>query len=78
MNRRPRESPWYWSELSQMEAESFEERQLACPRCGYLMGFAYSDSKGHIKLKCQKCKSISTLNFAYFRRLRGYRRRYMN
>lgn len=65
----------YYAELSQMEAKEFAERQLKCPQCGFPLGFAFSDCAGHLKLKCRKCKSISVLNFAYFRRQRGVRRR---
>ena len=54
------------AELSRKEAEEFIERELKCPVCGYTVGVAYSDSKGHLKIKCQKCKTISVINFAYF------------
>ena len=42
------------AELSRKEAEEFIERELKCPVCGYIVGVAYSDSKGHLKIKCQK------------------------
>ena len=63
----------YRAELSKQEAEEFVERELKCPKCGYLVATAFSDASGHFKIKCQKCKSISVLNFAYF-----CRRRYRN
>ena len=63
------------AELSRKEAEEFIERELKCPVCGYIVGVAYSDSKGHLKIKCQKCKTISVINFAYFYR-RKYKQRY--
>ena len=54
------------AELSQKEAEEFIERELKCPKCGYLVAFAFSDAKGHFKIKCKKCKRVSIMNFAYF------------
>lgn len=64
----------YKAELSRREAEEFVERELKCPFCGFIVGVAYSDSKGHLKIKCQKCKTISVLNFAYFCRRKRSRR----
>ena len=61
--------------LSKKEAENFVERELKCPVCNFMIGVAYSDSKGHLRIKCQKCKTVSVLNFAYFCR-RKYKRRY--
>ena len=63
------------AELSRKEAEEYIERELKCPVCNFIVGVAYSDSKGHLKIKCQKCKNISVLNFAYFCR-RKYKKRY--
>ncbi len=63
------------AELSKKEAEEFIERELKCPKCGYLVAFAFSDAKGHFKIKCKKCKEVSVLNFAYFCR-RKIKRRY--
>ena len=60
--------------LSQQEANEFVERELCCPYCGYMVGIAFSDCTGHLKLKCKKCKRISVLNFAYFCR-RRFRRK---
>ena len=62
------------AELSRKEAEEFIERELKCPVCGYIVGVAYSDSKGHLKIKCQKCKTISVINFAYFYRRKNKQR----
>ena len=64
------------AELSRQEAEDLVERELRCPRCNYMVGIAYSDcNSGHMKMKCQKCKNIWTLNMAYFCR-RRYLRKY--
>lgn len=63
------------AELSKQEAEEFVERELKCPECGFLIATAYSDAAGHFKIKCQKCKKISVLNFAYFCRRKHKRTR---
>ena len=54
--------------LSALESTHLTERALYCPHCGYRIGMAFSDSAGHIRAKCQRCKTISVLNLAYFRR----------
>ncbi len=59
------------AELSRQEARAFVERELKCPVCDFTVGVAFSDSKGHLKIKCQKCKTISVLNFAYFCRMKN-------
>lgn len=63
------------AERSRREAEELLERELRCPQCGYVVGSAYSDSTGHLKVKCKKCKNVFILNFAYFRRQKPYRRK---
>ena len=63
------------AEQSRKEAEELIERALICPECGFRSGVAYSDAAGHFKIKCQKCKTVSVLNLAYFRR---QRQRYRN
>ena len=46
-------------------------RDVRCPRCSYLIIKVYSDTIGHIRPKCPKCKAVDTLDLAYFRRQRG-------
>ena len=53
--------------LSRIEAKDLKERSIKCPECGYQIGVVFSDAKGHISVKCQKCKTVSVLNLAYFR-----------
>ena len=62
------------AELSRREAESLVERELKCAECGYKAGTVFSDCTGHLTIRCRKCKTVSVLNLAYFRRHR--RRRY--
>lgn len=56
------------AERSRQEASSLVERDLLCPQCGYKAGTVFSDCCGHMTIKCQKCKMVSVLNLAYFRR----------
>ena len=74
MTRYTTEEAQYRAMLSQQEANEFVERELCCPYCGYMVGIAFSDCTGHLKLKCKKCKRISVLNFAYFCRRRCRRK----
>ena len=67
----------YRAEQSRQEAQEFVERELKCPECGFVVAAAFSDAAGHFKVKCQKCKNIFVLNFAYFCR-RKIRRRNEN
>lgn len=62
------------AELSRREAEGLVERELKCPECGYKAGTVFSDCTGHLTIRCRKCKTVSVLNLAYFRRHR--RKRY--
>lgn len=56
------------AELSRREAAQLVERALHCPECGYKAGSAFSDCTGHLTIRCRKCKAVSVLNLAYFRR----------
>lgn len=56
------------AELSRKEAENLVERELRCPECGYKAGTVFSDCTGHLTIRCRKCKTVSVLNLAYFRR----------
>lgn len=38
------EAARYRAELSRQEAEEFVERELKCPKCGYLVATAFSDA----------------------------------
>jgi phage FluMu protein Com len=58
-------------DLSRQEAEHLGQRQIRCSKCNFLIMQAYSDCRsGHAEIKCQKCKQISVVNFAYFCRRR--------
>ena len=62
-------------DLSVSESENLSLREIRCPRCNYLIIKVYSDSIGHIRPKCPKCKAEDTLNLAYFRRQKGIGKR---
>lgn len=54
-------------ELSENEITELNERTILCPKCGFKLGEVFSDASGHIKIKCQKCKFVGTLNLSYFK-----------
>lgn len=66
----------YRAEQSKQEAQEFVERELKCPVCDYMIASVFSDASGHFKVKCQKCKTISVLNLAYFCRRKYKRKQY--
>lgn len=61
-------------ELSLMEVESMEKRNLNCPICGFRIIGVYADRTGHAEVKCRKCKFEGPINLAYFRRQHRHRR----
>ncbi len=67
------------ADRSQREADNLAERALRCPVCGFKIGVAYSDSTGHIRTKCQKCKDIRkvTIKVNIYRLKSSKRRRSM-
>lgn len=59
---------------SRIEASTLEEKDLYCPICNFRIQTVYSDIKGHLRVKCPKCKEIHILNLAYFRRMKQLKR----
>ena len=55
-------------ELSWLEVEKMEKRDLKCPICGFRIQGVYADRVGHVEIKCRKCKYEGPVNLAYFRR----------
>lgn len=55
-------------ELSKLEVENMDKRDLRCPICGYRIVGLYADRTGHAEVKCQKCKFEGPVNLSYFRR----------
>ena len=44
-------------------------RDIRCPVCSFRIMTAFEDAgRGHIKLKCQKCKKETVLDLRYFRK----------
>ena len=62
---------------SRIEADELSQREIRCPHCGYLIQKVFSDATGHLSIKCQKCKNVSILNLAYFRKARIRKRSYI-
>ena len=58
--------------LSFGECENLKERDLNCPYCNAPITGVFSDAKGHLRVKCNKCKANMVLNLAYFRTMKGY------
>ena len=56
-----RNSARHRASLSAREATHLLERPLYCPECSFKIGVAYSDCAGHVRTKCQKCKTVSIL-----------------
>ena len=57
-------------ELSRREAEALPKKVLNCPICGFRIMGTYEDRRGHVEIKCRKCKFEGPVNLAYFRRQR--------
>lgn len=55
-------------ELSRLEVEGMDKRDLKCPICGFRIEGVYADRTGHAEVKCRKCKFEGPLNLSYFRR----------
>ena len=55
---------------SEAECDDLTLRDVHCPHCGYLLDRVYSDASGHRQIKCRKCKEITVMNMAYFRRVK--------
>ena len=60
-------------ELSRLEVEEMDKRDLKCPICGFRIEGVYSDRTGHAEIKCRKCKFEGPVNLSYFRRQKRYR-----
>ena len=60
--------------MSLEEAEAQERHEIRCPICGFLKGYVVGEKKGTVSLKCGRCKYDGSMNLAYFRRLKQYKR----
>ncbi len=54
-------------EMSKTEVTELTLRDLRCPNCRFLIDKIYSDIRGHMQVKCPKCKNAYIMNLAYFR-----------
>ena len=61
--------------LSQSECENIELRAVRCPYCDFVIAMVYADAQGHFLAKCQKCKMVTPINLAYFRRMASHCRK---
>lgn len=71
---RPPPSPEIEEKLnkSEQEAKGLELRNIKCPTCQFVVGKVFSDAKGHIRIKCPKCKCDRIINLLYFCRHEGF------
>lgn len=52
---------------SRTEVADLTSRDLICPNCHFRIETIFSDIRGHIQVKCKKCKNEYIMNLAYFR-----------
>ena len=57
---------------SRIETDTLKQRDLRCPECNFKIQTVFSDAKGHLGVKCPKCKGTYVLNLAYFRTMSGH------
>lgn len=66
---------------SEKETAGLQFRPIYCPYCKIYLFDVFEDIRGHIAVKCNKCKSIVPINPAYFKKysaLGRYRRKRRN
>ena len=54
-------------EISKAEVATLTKRDILCPNCNFRISTVFADARGHMQVKCKKCKNEYILNFAYFR-----------
>lgn len=60
---------------SKQEAEKLPKRIIRCPICGFKLEETYGYGASYVQVKCRKCKFEQPLNLAYFRRIKGFKRK---
>lgn len=53
--------------ISKAEVATLTKRDILCPNCNFRISTVFADARGHMQVKCKKCKNEYILNFAYFR-----------
>lgn len=53
---------------SEKETAGLQFRPIYCPYCKIYLFDVFEDIRGHIAVKCNKCKSIVPINPAYFKK----------
>lgn len=64
-------------EKSFKECETLQERTVRCPYCANPLAVVFSDAVGHQRYKCNKCKSETVINLAYFRTIKRAKHPYV-
>lgn len=45
-------------DIAYRDTKHLKERDVRCPYCNTLVTQVFPDAKGHIRIKCQKCKAV--------------------
>ena len=53
--------------ISKAEVATLTKRDILCQNCNFRISTVFADARGHMQVKCKKCKNEYILNFAYFR-----------
>lgn len=56
--------------LSLNESRGLNQRNLRCPYCDYKIQSVFEDARGHLSIRCNKCKRILVINLEYFKRIK--------
>ena len=54
-------------DMSEQETVDLTERDLRCPHCRFLITKVFSDTTGHMRVRCNKCKRMYIMNLQFFR-----------
>lgn len=56
----------HFLQISHEECVDLTEREVLCPYCRFPLTHVFSDARGHLRVKCPKCKGTAIVNLAYF------------
>lgn len=57
-------------EAAEKAVEDEDMRRVECPRCKFLLCYAYGQPSGFLNMRCGKCKFSGVLDLRCFRRMR--------
>lgn len=56
--------------LSLTESKKLNQRDIRCPYCDFKIQSVFEDARGHLSVRCNKCKRILVINLEYFKRIK--------